>query len=133
MFYFQNLLVSPVTYQALVYHSSLPNMYSYQQEILSLTSQCQQIQTLVEQNQRNLQQAEAERDRLALENEALRRISESAETEQKRRYRKRRKNLEKHIGCTVPECKSRFSSDMAFRNHQRKRHNIRKRLPQESS
>lgn len=55
---------------------------------------------------------------------------QNAETETKRSYRRRKKNLKKNIKCTFEDCKGRFSSDMAFRNHLRRNHNIRKRYNQ---
>lgn len=50
----------------------------------------------------------------------------SEEVVVRRRYRQRR-NLERTIRCGMEGCEAKFSSDMAFRNHQRKQHGIRKR------
>ena len=46
----------------------------------------------------------------------------------KRRYRGRRKDLEKHIKCGFSGCLARFSSQMAFRNHNRIKHNVKLRF-----
>ncbi len=47
---------------------------------------------------------------------------------EKRPYSKRRPNLVKGYGCSKEGCPSRYSSEMALRNHERLKHNLMRRM-----